>query len=178
MMVANSTLHCGSGCTLGDIAAEWLMVAFPAIAVAFGYKSIFPHEIFARWIVDYIFAYAFGIVFQYFTIAPMRGLSLMKGIVAAIKADTLSLTAWQIGMYGFMAIAHFVIFRIAFGSKLKPTTPEFWFMMQVGYGLWVSDVIPRELVAYQKRPQRENVARLSGCDARRILAGAGPRSFW
>lgn len=98
VMVANGALHCGSGCTLGDIAAEWLLVAFPPVAVAFGYHSIFSHEIFAKWVVDYIFAYAFGIVFQYFTIAPMRGLSLGQGLLAAIKADTLSLTAWQIGM--------------------------------------------------------------------------------
>jgi len=86
---------------------------------------------FARWIVDYFFAYAFGIVFQYFTIAPMRGLSLWKGIIAAVRADTLSLSAWQCGMYGFMTIAHFVIFRIGFGTKLEPTSPEFWFMMQI-----------------------------------------------
>lgn len=131
VMVANGTLHCGSGCTLGDITAEWLMIGFPAMVVAFGYTSIFSDQIFARWIVGYIFAYAFGIAFQYFTIAPMRGLSLAEGIVAAIKADTLSLTAWQFGMYGFMAIAHFVIFQIGFGTKLEPTSPEFWFMMQV-----------------------------------------------
>ncbi len=131
VMVANGALHCGSGCTLGDIVAEWLMIAFPAIVVAFGYKSLFSDQIFARWIVDYIFAYAFGIVFQYFTIAPMRGLSLGKGIIAAVKADTLSLTAWQCGMYGFMAIAHFVIFKIGFGTKLDPASVEFWFMMQV-----------------------------------------------
>ena len=84
-----------------------------------------------RWIVDYFFAYAFGIVFQYFTIAPMRGLSLSEGILAAIKADTLSLTAWQFGMYGFMAIAHFVIFQNGLRTKLEPITPEFWFMMQI-----------------------------------------------
>lgn len=131
IIVANGTLHCGSGCTLGDITAELVVMAFPAIVVAFGYKTLFSDDIFARWIIDYIFAYAFGIVFQYFTIAPMRGLSFWKGIVAAIKADTLSLTAWQLGMYGFMAIAHFVIFQMVFGTRLKPTSPEFWFMMQV-----------------------------------------------
>jgi len=79
------------------------MIAFPAIVVAFSYKSLFSDEIFARWIVDYIFAYPFGIVFQFFTIAPMRRLSVGKGFVAAIKAATLSLTAWQCGMYGCMA---------------------------------------------------------------------------
>src|SRR3954451_24429067 len=80
---------------IGDISAEWLMVALPAIAAAFGAHSLFSHEMFARWIVDYIYAYGFGILFQYFTIAPMRGLSLGAGLVAAVNADTLSLTAWQ-----------------------------------------------------------------------------------
>ncbi len=131
IMVANGALHCGSGCTLGDICAEWLVFAVPAIAVAFGWHGIFRERIFAAWIVDYLFAYAFGIVFQYFTIAPMRGLSLLPGIWQAIKADTLSLTAWQIGMYGYMAIAYFVIFRIGIGTTLEVGTVEFWFMMQV-----------------------------------------------
>jgi hypothetical protein len=61
----------------------------------------------------------------------MRGLSFGAGIVAAIKADTLSLTAWQIGMYGFMAFAYFYIFRIAIGAELRTDTVEFWFMMQI-----------------------------------------------
>ena len=131
IMVANGALHCGSGCTLGDICAEWLVFFVPAIAITFGYGSIFPHRIFAVWVVDYLLAYAFGIVFQYFTIAPMRGLSFGQGIIAAIKADTLSLTAWQIGMYGFMAIAYFAIFQHGFGVKLTTNTVEFWFMMQI-----------------------------------------------
>ncbi|HSU06934.1 MAG TPA: DUF4396 domain-containing protein [Acetobacteraceae bacterium] len=131
IMVANGSLHCGSGCTLGDICAEWLIFAVPAIAVAFGWHGIFRDKIFAVWIVDYLFAYTFGIVFQYFTIAPMRGLSLGPGLVAAIKADTLSLTAWQIGMYGFMAVAYFLIFRLGFGVNLQTNSVEFWFMMQI-----------------------------------------------
>ncbi len=131
VMVSNGALHCGSGCTLGDICAEWLTFAIPAVAVGFGWHGVFGHKIFAVWIVDYIFAYIFGIVFQYFTIAPMRGLSFGKGIVAAIKADTLSLTAWQVGMYGFMAVAYFAIFQYRFGAKLETDSVEFWFMMQI-----------------------------------------------
>lgn len=107
------------------------MFAVPAIAVAFGWHSLFPDRIFAVWIVDYIFAFAFGIIFQYFTIAPMRGLGFRQGIVAALKADTLSLTAWQIGMYGFMAVANFIIFRRLLGLRLRTDTVEFWFMMQI-----------------------------------------------
>ncbi len=131
IMVGKGAAHCGAGCTLGDIVAEWLVFIVPAIAVWFGYQSIFTDKIFAVWIVDYIFAYAFGIVFQYFTIAPMRGLGFWQGVVAAVKADTLSLTAWQVGMYGFMALAHFYFFAVLIGSKLVVNSVEFWFMMQI-----------------------------------------------
>jgi len=131
VMVANAALHCGSGCVLGDICAEWLVFAVPSIAIAFGWQSLFAEKIFAVWIVDYLFAYAFGIFFQYFTIAPMRGLSFWPGLVAAVKADTFSLTAWQIGMYGFMAVAYFGIFRAALGTRLETASVEFWFMMQL-----------------------------------------------
>ncbi len=131
VMVANGALHCGSGCTLGDIVAEWLVFGVPAIAVAFGYGSLFGTRMFAVWVLDYVFAYAFGIFFQYLTIAPMRGLSFGPGLMAAIKADTLSLTAWQVGMYGFMAFAYFYLFRGLLGTELRTDTVEFWFMMQI-----------------------------------------------
>ncbi|HVY56342.1 MAG TPA: DUF4396 domain-containing protein [Xanthobacteraceae bacterium] len=131
VMVGEATSHCGSGCTLGDICAEWLAFAVPGVAIALGWQSIFSEKIFAVWILDFIFAYLLGIVFQYFTIAPMRNLGLAQGLWAAIKADTLSLTAWQAGMYGFMAVAFFWIFRRVLGTDLTVDTVEFWFMMQV-----------------------------------------------
>jgi len=131
VMVANGALHCGSGCTLGDIVAEWLVFLMPGIAVWFGYGRLFGDRIFAVWVLDYLFAYAFGILFQYFTIAPMRNLGFAEGIWAAVKADTLSLTAWQVGMYGFMAFAYFYLFGSLLGIKLTVDTVEFWFMMQI-----------------------------------------------
>ena len=131
VMVGKGAAHCGAGCTLGDIVAEWLCFGVPAIAVWFGWQSIFSDKMFAVWIVDFVFAYAFGIVFQYFTIAPMRGLSFWPGIAAAVKADTLSLTAWQIGMYGFMALAQFLYFRPLLGKAVEVNTVEFWFVMQI-----------------------------------------------
>lgn len=129
--VAKGTLHCGAGCTLGDIVAEWLMVAFPVIAFWFGLGTLFGERIFAAWIFDYVLAFGFGILFQYFSIVPMRDLSPGEGLVAAVKADTLSLTAWQVGMYGFMAFAHFYIFDQLIGAPLEVPTVEFWFMMQI-----------------------------------------------
>ncbi|MEO9227389.1 MAG: DUF4396 domain-containing protein [Devosia sp.] len=130
-VVAEGASHCGSGCTLGDICAEWLAFTVPSIAIWLGWKSIFDEKMFAVWILDFIFAYVFGIVFQYFTIAPMRNLGLVQGLWAAVKADTLSLAAWQIGMYGFMAVAFFWIFRTLLGVELAVNSFEFWFMMQI-----------------------------------------------
>ena len=66
VMTANDTLHCGSGRTLGDICAEWLIFAAPAAAVAFGWHGIFGMKISAARVLDYVLAYLFGIVFQYF----------------------------------------------------------------------------------------------------------------
>jgi hypothetical protein len=57
----------------------------------------------------------------------MRGLSPGEGLKAAVKADFLSLTAWQIGMYGWMAV---VVFGF-FGHELEKTGPVFWFEMQI-----------------------------------------------
>jgi hypothetical protein len=131
VMVAKGAMHCGAGCTLGDVIAESLALAFPVIAIWAGWKTLFSEKMFAVWIVDYLFAFLLGVAFQYFTIKPMRDLSPMAGIAQAVKADTLSLTAWQVGMYGFMAIAQFVIFRNVFSVRLEPSMPEFWFMMQI-----------------------------------------------
>ena len=131
VMVAKGSSHCGAGCTLGDIIAEWLAFLVPAVAVWFGWKSIFADKIFAVWVLDFLFAFGIGVMFQSFTIKPMRDLSVGEGLMAAVKADVLSLTAWQVGMYGFMAVAHFWIFGHLLGVSLEVPAVEFWFMMQI-----------------------------------------------
>ena len=117
--VGVAATHCGSGCTLGDLTAEWIVFAAPLV--------IFGQKIFGSWLLDFVFAYLFGVAFQYFTIKPMKNLSPGQGLWAAVKADTLSLTAWQVGMYGWMAVTTFLIF----GRELPKTGPVFWFMMQI-----------------------------------------------
>jgi hypothetical protein len=131
IIVAKGALHCGSGCTLGDIAAEWLAFLVPVVAIWFGYQTLFSEKMFAVWVLDFLFAFALGIAFQFFTITPMRNLTVGEGLRAAVKADTLSLTAWQVGMYGFMAFAQFYLFRHLLGTRLEAPTPEFWSMMQL-----------------------------------------------
>jgi hypothetical protein len=134
---ALAATHCGAGCTLGDLAAESFVVLVPL--------TLFGHRIFGTWVLDYALAFVLGIAFQYFTIAPMKGLSPGEGLVAALKADTLSLTAWQVGMYGWMALVVFVLV----GHELSKSSPSFWFMMQIAMvaGLFTSYPVNRWLLA-------------------------------
>lgn len=129
-MVFKGASHCGAGCTLGDIIAEWAAFGVPAIALWFGYGSLFSEKIFAVWILDFLLAFGIGVAFQYFTIRPMRDLSVGQGIVQALKADIASISSWQVGMYGVMAIIQFLIFRPLYGGTAEVDTPEFWFAMQ------------------------------------------------
>jgi hypothetical protein len=129
--VLKGASHCGAGCTLGDMVAESLAVAAPALALWFGYGTVFDRRMFALWIPDFLLAFLFGIAFQYWSIVPMRDLPPGKGIKAALKADVLSITAWQIGMYGGMAVIQCLWFLPLFGGLAEAAQPEFWFAMQL-----------------------------------------------
>jgi hypothetical protein len=130
IMVFKGSSHCGAGCMIGDVVAEWTAFWLPTIAVWFGWHRIFAEKTFAVWIPDFALAYLFGVIFQYFTIAPMRHLSVPKGILAALKADTASITAWQVGMYGLMAVLQFAWFKPTYGHIAKVDSFELWFAMQ------------------------------------------------
>lgn len=112
--------HCGAGCTLGDIIAE-----FAVFALAL---ELFGRALLPEYIGDYTAALALGILFQYFAIAPMRGLGLRKGLLQAAKADFLSLTAFEVGLFGWMALMSFTFFA----QPLHPNSPVYWFLMQIG----------------------------------------------
>ena len=112
--------HCGAGCTLADIVAEFSVFAL-------GLKLL-GTDLYASFVVDFICAWLLGIVFQYFTIKPMRNLSVGGGIWAAIKADTLSIATFQVGMYGFMALVYFKLFP---HPHLHPNQAAYWMFMQI-----------------------------------------------
>jgi hypothetical protein len=117
-------MHCGAGCTLGDIIAEF---AIFFIGVTIAGMAIWP-----ELIGDFAVAFAFGIAFQYFAIVPMRRLSPREGIVAALKADALALTAFEVGLFSWMLLMRFVFFH---SSPLHPDEARYWFMMQIGMAL-------------------------------------------
>ena len=115
-----STLHCGAGCTLADIIGEWATIFFPVV--------IANSSILGQWTLDYFLALFIGVGFQYAAIKPMENLPVGKTIMKAFKIDFFSLTSWQVGMYGWMAIA---IFYFNNGNMLDKTSWYFWFMMQI-----------------------------------------------
>jgi hypothetical protein len=114
--------HCGAGCSLGDVISEFGIFGFGL--------TIAGDALAAEYVGDYVFALAFGIVFQYFAIAPMRGLGLKEGLIAAAKADVISLTAFEVGLFGWMAIMAFVLFPAP--HHLMPSSAAYWFLMQTG----------------------------------------------
>ncbi len=125
--ISKGAAHCGAGCSLGDLLGEWLVYVTAwsiAIFAAEGANSLM-----AMFVADFVLAWTLGIAFQYFSIVPMReDIGRLEGIWAAIKADTLSIASFQIGMFGWMALFHLVLWQ----PPLTVASPTYWFMMQVG----------------------------------------------
>lgn len=134
---AISDSHCGAGCTLGDIIAEFSLFAL-------GW-TLFGKVLYAEYAGDLLLAWLLGIAFQYFTIKPMRNLSAGQGLIAAVKADTFSILSFEVGLFAWMALTFFVFFP---DPHLKPTQAGYWFMMQIGmvFGFFTSYPVNRWLV--------------------------------
>ncbi|SFS74993.1 DUF4396 domain-containing protein [Marininema halotolerans] len=114
--VFTSTTHCAAGCAVGDL------IGVP-IVVGFG-LTIIGSRLFADYAVEFTLAYLFGLSFQ---LPMVTGTTLKERLYHAIKADTFSLVAYEVGMFTWMALVHFVFFT----HPPEPTTPTFWFMMQI-----------------------------------------------
>ena len=129
--IAVSATHCGVGCILADIVGENLVFA--------NRWSLGGQSLYADYAVTLGFAWLFGVAFQYFSIRPMENLSPLQALMASIKADTLSILFFQIGMYGWMAVTYFLLFP---HPHLEPDSPLFWFMMQIGMLLGYCTTFP------------------------------------
>jgi hypothetical protein len=118
--VTLATSHCGAGCAIADICVESAIFGFGL--------TLFGASLWASFVYDFIAAWGLGIVFQYYSIKPMRDISAGEAILAAIKADTLSILSFQLGMYAWMAFVYFWLFP---SPHLEANQPEYWLMMQV-----------------------------------------------
>ena len=118
--VSLSDSHCGAGCALGDVAGEWIVWA---IAWMIGSTAALGPE----YVLDLPLAWIFGIVFQYFVIAPLRGqVGQLAPLADAIKSETLSVLSFEVGLFGWMALAQYAIWKPPIDSS------GHWFLMQLG----------------------------------------------
>ncbi|CAK3766385.1 hypothetical protein AC578_6886 [Lecanosticta acicola] len=120
--------HCGAGCVLGDIIGEWLV---------YGTNTRIDGEmLWPAYLIDFAFAIALGLVFQYFSIAPMSGEYGPKTLYRAAKADFFSLLFFEIGLFAWMASFQIAIFHY----KLEMNTVTYWWLMQIGmfFGHWTA----------------------------------------
>jgi len=79
-----------------DVISTWL--------IFIGSIIIFGSVLVTAFILDFTFAWLLEIIFQYLAISEMRKVSLRQGLVDSIKADTLSLSTFEIGLFGWMAL--------------------------------------------------------------------------
>ena len=130
--VAVSATHCGAGCALGDIIGEW--VVFAAVLTIAG-ATIWP-----EYLIDFALAFVFGIAFQYFAIKPMsETLSRREALARAIQADTFSIVAFELGMFGWMALVYYVLFT---HPRLTTDHAAYWLMMQIAMAIGLATAYP------------------------------------
>ncbi len=120
--VALGTSHCGAGCTLADVGTEFAIAASGLVW--------FGSVLWTEYLLNFVVAWAIGIAFQYFAIKPMQPkMTAGQALLAAVKADTLSILAFQVGMYLWMALVYVKLFPAP--HHLTPFDPRYWLMMQI-----------------------------------------------
>lgn len=114
-----STTHCAAGCVLGDIIASPI--------VHWTGWTLLGQRIYAEFVALFVLAYIFGIAFQYLPIRAIRMISRRDALFEAIKADTLALTAFEVGLFAWMAVVYFFLV-----PRVEVSSPIYWLMMQIG----------------------------------------------
>lgn len=133
-----STTHCSAGCSLGDMIGAPL-VFLTGILIA-------GSTLLTDYIVEFVLAYIFGIAFQYFGMGFTKHKDPKAALKNAIKADTLSLLAFEVGMFGWMALVSLVFFA----TPPRPDSPTFWLMMQIAMMLGFLTSFPANWVLVRR----------------------------
>lgn len=111
--------HCGGGCTLGDT------IAAPIVALT-GF-TVFSSALLGHYVGAFIGAYIFGLAFQIMPAMEMGERNIAKAFINAVKADTISLVAFEIGMFAWLSIA----FLWLLPEEPPVASAVYWFMMQI-----------------------------------------------
>ena len=131
---AISATHCGAGCALGDVIGEWIVFA--------GTLTILGSALWPGYLLDLFLGYLLGIAFQYWAIKPMGHLSRGAALRDAIRADTLSILAFEAGMFAWMAVVYFVVFA---HPHLDASHAAYWLMMQIAMAVGLATTYPAQI---------------------------------
>jgi Domain of unknown function (DUF4396) len=104
-----SSTHCSSGCVIGDISFCGRMDAVRRATV----------RRLRRLVCSCLYFW------DRVPISPIR--EVRMALIDALKADTLALTAFEVGLFAWMAVMYFL-----FVPRPEPTSAYYWFLMQIG----------------------------------------------
>lgn len=124
--------HCGAACMLAHFAGVWFVFLLGL--------TIFGLSVWAMMLVIFPLTFAFMAVSEYFH-KSMSGISLGTGLAAVLVAAAVSSTAYEVGMFGWMAVMQLVLFPI---NDLPPVTLAYWFLMQIGFVIGFLTSYPAE----------------------------------
>jgi Domain of unknown function (DUF4396) len=106
-----STSHCSAGCSFGDV------VGVPIVAIKG--LTIAGSTLFAHYTVEFLLAYLFGVIFQFYSIYPMnKEDGKLDAFKQAVKADSLSMIAFEVGMFWWMDVVHYLLFTEPANQRL------------------------------------------------------------
>jgi len=113
--------HCGAHCTLGTIIAA--LVVF-AVGITLAGDTLW-----AICIGGYFLAVAIGVAFRY-SATVFRGVERIRATMMIFaKADLVSISVFEFAVFIWLALTDHVFFP---NPPLRPSSPVFWFLAQVG----------------------------------------------
>ncbi|MFC3499783.1 DUF4396 domain-containing protein [Micromonospora krabiensis] len=114
------TLHCATHCLIGAIVGTLFVFSLSL--------EILEKRLWPEFIADYVFAVLTGIAFRYFTEAGAGGRRARAAIRRFFRGDLLSVSVFEFALLGWLAVMEFVVFH----ETLQPSSPVFWFIVQLG----------------------------------------------
>lgn len=147
----------GAGCVFGDMIGEWCIYGIGTPLHGRGLWAEFlvgqrhnfcisqsANTLTTSHVLDYAFAILFAVIFDYFSMALTAVARGPCTIWQISTADFITLTSFEIGLFGWMAIFKMLIFK----WQLEMATATYCWMMQIGMflGHWTASITEFSLI--------------------------------
>ncbi|SCF14261.1 protein of unknown function [Micromonospora coriariae] len=120
-VVATNVSRCGAHCALGFIVAE---VVLYVIGSDVGQETLW-----VSYAGDYVAAVAIAVLFRYFGAEGRTVTRIWPALSTVVKAELLTITAFELALFAWLALAHHIVFP---EPTMRPDNPTFWFAGQIG----------------------------------------------